>query len=93
VNRLLARGLSGLTEKFGEGALNRSAEGICGQDLPRARLQLGAVEHLIGSLPLQVAHQDDRQFEVSTCFLVASHDGLDVECGMQPELVEFEPSR
>ena len=75
-----------------EGAFNRPAVGVCCQDLPCAPIQLGAVEHLIGAFPFQVAHQDDRQLAVSACLVVESLDGFDGERGMQPELVEFEPS-
>ena len=75
-----------------EGAFNRPAVGVCCQDLACAPIQLGAVEHLIGTFPFQVAHQDDRQLTVSAGLVVESLGGLDGQRGMQPELVEFEPS-
>ena len=75
-----------------EGTFNRPAVGVCRQDLSCAPIQLGAVEHLIGTFPVQVVHQDDRQLAVSACLVVESLDGFDSERGMQSELVEFEPS-
>ena len=75
-----------------EGAFNRPAVGVRCQDLACAPIQFGAVEHLIGAFPFQVAHQDDRQLAVSACLVVESLDGFDGERGMQSELIEFEPS-
>src|SRR5262249_42368952 len=72
-----------------EGAFNRPAIGVHRQNLPRAPIKLGAVEHLIGAFPFQIMYQDDRQLAVSTRLVVEGLDRFDGEPGMQPELVEF----
>ena len=72
-----------------EGAFNRPTIGVCCQNLPRAPIKLGAVEHLIGAFSFQIMYQDDRQLAVSTSLVVEGFDRFDSERGMQPELVEF----
>ena len=73
-----------------KGAFDRPAAGIGREDLPRRPIELGAVEHLIGAFPFQVAHQDDGQKSVPSRLVVQGLDRLDRQGGMQPELVELE---
>ena len=71
-------------------ALDRPATRIGREDLPRRPIELGAVEHLIGPLPFEVVHQDDGQQSVPARLVVQGLDRLDVQGGMQAELVEVE---
>ena len=73
-----------------KGAFDGPAAGVGGENLPGSPVQFGAVEHLIGTLPLQIAHQDDGQQPVATGFVVQGLDRLDRESGMEPELIEVE---
>ena len=56
----------------------------------RRPLELGAVEHLIGSFPLQVTHQDDGQESVPPGLVVQRLDRLDLHGGMESELIELQ---
>ena len=73
-----------------KGAFDGPATGVGGEDLPGGPIELGAVEHLIRSFPLQVAHQDDGQEAVTPGRVVEGLDRLDRQAGMEPELVEVE---
>ncbi len=73
-----------------KGAFDGPAARVGGEDLPGGPIELGAVEHLIRSFPLQVAHQDDGQEAVTSGLVVQGWDRLDRQAGMEPELVEVE---
>ena len=73
-------------------AFDGPAAGVGGENLPGSPVQFGAVEHLIGTLPFQIAHQDDGQQPVTSGLVVESLDRLDRESGMEPKLIEVESS-
>src|SRR5271166_5049621 len=73
-------------------AFDSPAAGVGGENLPGGPVQFGAVEHLIGTLPFQIAHQDDGQQPVASCLVVQSLDRLDRESRMEPKLMEIESS-
>ena len=58
--------------------------------LPACPIKLRTVEHLIGTFPFQVVRQDDGQKSVLSRLVVQGLDRLDLQGGMQPELVKLE---
>jgi len=52
-------------------------------------VELGAVEHLHGTLAERVACQDDSQESAAACFVVEGLLGLDLQGGVQAELIEL----
>ena len=73
-----------------KGAFDGPAAGVGGEDLPGGPIELGALEHLIRSLPLQIAHQDDGQEPIPPSLVVEGLDRLRRQAGMEPKLVEVE---
>ena len=73
-----------------KGAFNGPATSIGRQDFPRRPIKLRTVEHLIGTFPFHVARQDDGQKSVLSRLVVQGLDRLDLQGGMQPELVKLE---
>ena len=73
-------------------AFDGPATGIGREDFPRCPIELRTVEHLLGTFPFQIAHQDDGQQSVPSRLVVESLLRLDRQAGVQPKLVEFESS-
>ena len=58
--------------------------------VPLVLFKLRTVEHLIGTFPFHVVRQDDGQKSVLSRLVVQGLDRLDLQGGMQPELVKLE---
>ena len=56
--------------------------------MPRLPVELGAVEHLVGTFAVAVARQDDGQEALTAGLVVEGLLGLDLQDGMQAELIE-----
>src|SRR5439155_23346050 len=73
-----------------EGAFDSPTTSIGRQDLAGVPVQLGAVEHSVRALALEVMDENDGEQALAAGLVIEGLLGLDLQTGVEAELIEGE---